>query len=69
MGFSVTHLVVVLVIVVVLFGTGKLRSMGSDLGAAVKGFKKAISDDDANQKPKALAEDDKKPDDHTPPTA
>jgi len=39
MGFSTTHLIIFLVIVVVLFGTKKLRNIGSDLGGAVKGFK------------------------------
>lgn len=49
MGFSFSHLLVVLVIIVLLFGTGKLRSLGTDLGAAIKGFRKAVSDDDANK--------------------
>jgi len=39
MGLSTTHLIIFLVIVVVLFGTKKLRNIGSDLGGAVKGFK------------------------------
>ena len=39
MGFSTTHLIIFLVIVIVIFGTKKLRGMGSDLGGAVKGFK------------------------------
>lgn len=46
MGISITHLLIVAVIVVLVFGTKKLRSLGSDLGESVKGFKKAISDDD-----------------------
>ncbi len=41
-AFSIWHLLVVLVIVVVLFGTKKLRNIGSDLGGAVKGFKDGI---------------------------
>lgn len=49
MGFSFSHLLVVLVIIVLLFGTGKLRSLGTDLGAAIKGFRKAVSDDEANK--------------------
>jgi sec-independent protein translocase protein TatA len=53
MGFSISHLLVVLVIIVLLFGTGKLRSLGTDLGSAIKGFRKAVTDDDANKdKPK-----------------
>ncbi len=38
-SFSIWHWLVVLVIVLVIFGTKKLRNMGSDLGGAVKGFK------------------------------
>lgn len=42
---SVTKLLVIVVLVVLLFGTKKLASLGSDFGAALKGFKKAMSDD------------------------
>jgi sec-independent protein translocase protein TatA len=45
-GISPMQLVIILVIVVLLFGTKKLRSLGGDLGSAMKGFKKAMSDDD-----------------------
>lgn len=45
-GISIWQLVIVLVIVVLLFGTKKLRNMGSDLGGAVKGFKKAVTDEE-----------------------
>lgn len=45
-GISVWQLLIVVLIVVLLFGTKKLRGLGSDLGSAVKGFKKAMSDDD-----------------------
>ncbi len=45
-GISPMQLIIILVIVVLLFGTKKLRSLGGDLGSAVKGFKKAISDKD-----------------------
>ncbi len=38
-SFSIWHWLIVLVIVLVIFGTKKLRNMGSDLGGAVKGFK------------------------------
>ena len=37
MGFSTTHLIIFLVIIIVIFGTKKLRNIGSDLGGAVKG--------------------------------
>lgn len=50
-GISPMQLIIILVIVVLLFGTKKLRNMGGDLGSAVKGFKKAIEDKDADFKP------------------
>ncbi|TNH06270.1 twin-arginine translocase TatA/TatE family subunit [Testudinibacter sp. TR-2022] len=46
MGISVWQLAIIVLIVVLLFGTKKLKSLGSDLGESVKGFKKAIKDDD-----------------------
>ncbi|MCH8263280.1 MAG: twin-arginine translocase TatA/TatE family subunit [Proteobacteria bacterium] len=46
MGFGITELIVVLVIVILLFGTKKLRSLGSDLGGALKGFRGAMKDVD-----------------------
>ena len=45
-GISLWQLLIILAIVVLLFGTKKLRGMGSDLGSAVKGFKKAVTDAD-----------------------
>lgn len=45
-GISLTQLLVVAVILVLLFGTKKLRDLGSDLGASIKGFKKALHEDD-----------------------
>lgn len=47
---SITKLLVVAALVVLLFGTKKLRTLGGDLGAAIKGFKKAMNDDDAAAK-------------------
>jgi sec-independent protein translocase protein TatA len=44
MGFSTTHLIIFLVIIIVIFGTKKLRNIGSDLGGAVKGFKDGMKD-------------------------
>lgn len=48
-GISPMQLLIILVIVVLLFGTKKLRGLGGDLGSAMKGFKKAISDDDKDK--------------------
>ncbi len=45
-SFSIWHWIVVLVVVLLVFGTRKLRGAGRDLGEAVKGFKKGMGDDD-----------------------
>lgn len=46
-GISIWQLLIVAVIVILLFGTKKLRNIGGDLGSAIKGFKKAmVADDD-----------------------
>lgn len=61
-GISIWQLLIVAVIVILLFGTKKLRNIGGDLGSAVKGFKKAINDDDkANQDADFKNEADNKP--------
>jgi sec-independent protein translocase protein TatA len=44
-GIGIWQLVIVAVIVVLLFGTKKLRNLGGDLGSAIKGFKSAIGDE------------------------
>ena len=46
MGIGLKELLIILVIIVLLFGTKKLKSLGTDLGSAIKGFKKSMSDDD-----------------------
>jgi sec-independent protein translocase protein TatA len=43
-GFSIVHWLVVLLIVVLVFGTKKLRNMGGDLGGAIKNFKEGMKD-------------------------
>jgi sec-independent protein translocase protein TatA len=52
------ELIIILVIVLLVFGTKRLTNIGSDLGGAIKGFKKGMKDEDA--KPESL--DQKKPD-------
>ncbi len=47
-SFSIWHWLIVLVIVVLVFGTKKLKNMGSDLGGAVKGFKDGVRDGGAS---------------------
>jgi sec-independent protein translocase protein TatA len=46
-SFSIWHWLIVLVIVLVIFGTKKLRNIGSDLGGAVKNFKEAVKEESA----------------------
>jgi sec-independent protein translocase protein TatA len=46
-SFSIWHWLVVLLIVVLVFGTKKLRNIGSDLGGAVRGFKEGLKEGDA----------------------
>jgi len=46
-SFSIWHWLIVLLIVVMVFGTKKLKNIGSDLGGAVKGFKDGMKDGDA----------------------
>ena len=47
-SFSIWHWLIVLVVVIAIFGTKKLRNVGSDLGAAVKGFKDGMKDGTAD---------------------
>jgi sec-independent protein translocase protein TatA len=48
-GLSLGHILVVLLVVILVFGTKKLGSIGSDLGEAIKGFRKAMSNQDDPQ--------------------
>lgn len=50
-SFSIWHWLIVLLVVVLIFGTKKLKNMGSDLGAAVKGFKDGVRDGSAADAP------------------
>jgi sec-independent protein translocase protein TatA len=50
-SFSIWHWLIVLIIVLLIFGTKKLRNLGSDLGGAVKGFKDGIKDAATDDKP------------------
>lgn len=53
---SITKLLVVGALIILLFGTKKLRTLGGDLGSAIKGFKKAMNDDESSTKPEAPAD-------------
>ena len=61
MGFGWQELLIVLVIVALIFGTRKLKNIGSDLGGAVKGFKSSVKDinsqDDESNKTDAVESD------------
>ena len=55
-SFSIWHWLIVLVIVLLIFGTKKVRNMGSDLGGAVKGFKDGMKGEgEADKKPDQLS--------------
>ncbi len=47
-GISIWQLAIIVIIVAVLFGGKRLRNLGGDLGASLKGFKKAMKDEDTN---------------------
>jgi sec-independent protein translocase protein TatA len=49
-GISIWQLLIVLVIIMLIFGTKKLRNIGGDLGGAVKGFKDAVKDGEQSAK-------------------
>ena len=49
MGISIWQLLIVLGIVILLFGTKKLRHIGTDLGGAIRGFKKSMGDEESPQ--------------------
>ncbi|WP_130804209.1 Sec-independent protein translocase subunit TatA [Acinetobacter ihumii] len=59
-GLSIWHVVIFLIVVVLLFGTSKLKNLGKDVGGAVKDFKKSIREDEENaalQQPKTIEAD------------
>ena len=49
MGISVWQLLILLAVVILIFGTKKLKNVGGDLGSAIKGFKSAVKDGDADK--------------------
>ncbi len=57
MSFGITELVIILLIVILIFGTKKLRTMGSDLGGAIKNFKSAADADEDRPEKDALMSD------------
>ena len=53
-GISITQLLILLVIVMLVFGTKRLRNIGSDLGSAVKGFRKGIEEEPEDKEPEKI---------------
>ncbi|MCW8090874.1 Sec-independent protein translocase subunit TatA [Alteromonas sp. ASW11-130] len=60
MGISIWQLLIVLIIVILLFGTKRLKNIGSDLGGALKGFKKAVNDENDDKDADFEADESKK---------
>lgn len=48
-GLSIWHVLIFAIVVILLFGTSKLKNLGKDVGGAVKDFKKSMKEDDAEQ--------------------
>ncbi len=57
-GISAWQLLILLLIVVLVFGTKRLRNIGSDLGSAVKGFRKGIEEEPEENEPEKLSAED-----------
>lgn len=56
-GLSIGHLLLLLLVVVLIFGTKKLRNVGEDMGSAIKSFRKGLQDgDDKPDEPKLKAD-------------
>ncbi len=62
MGPSIWQLLIVLVIVLLLFGTKRLRNLGGDMGSAIKGFKTALKDGGSDKDGDADADEEKSED-------
>ncbi len=60
-SFSIWHWLIVLAVVLLIFGTKKLKNVGSDLGAAVKGFKDGVKDGTGSADASAAGQTDGKP--------
>ncbi|MEM0955363.1 MAG: twin-arginine translocase TatA/TatE family subunit [Pseudomonadota bacterium] len=57
-GISVWQLLIILLIVMMLFGTKRLRGLGSDLGAAIKGFRSSVSADEGDKADSATGDEE-----------
>jgi sec-independent protein translocase protein TatA len=65
-SFSIWHWVIVLLVVVLLFGTKKLRNVGGDLGSAIKSFRRGMADSDPDEPASKLEADAKEAASSTP---
>ena len=65
-GISIWHLLIILAIIVMLFGTSRLRNIGPDLGSAIKGFRDSMSKDNAQSDADGIAEARKEQDSDKP---
>lgn len=61
MSFGITELIIIMVIIILLFGTKKLSNLGSDLGGALKGFRSAMQDVEDTSKPEETTRKQKNP--------
>lgn len=59
MGISIWQLLIVLALVILIFGTKKLRNIGSDMGSAIKSFKSAVKNPDDDTTMKKTSSDEK----------
>jgi sec-independent protein translocase protein TatA len=66
MGIGFRELLIILAIALLIFGAKKLRNIGSDLGAAVRGFKKSMNEGEDEEAGKKLAQDARPDADFTP---
>ena len=57
MGIGMRELIIILLVVLLVFGAKKLRTIGSDLGAAVKGFKKGMDEGDSEESLKQIKQE------------
>lgn len=60
-GIGIWQLLIILAIVLLLFGTKRLRNLGGDLGGAIKGFKKAVSTEEEEDKDKKILTQEEQP--------
>lgn len=58
MGISIWQLLILLAVVILIFGTKKLKNVGGDLGSAIKGFKSAVKDGEKDGAQQKVAQDD-----------